>query len=91
MPPLNQDQARRLYDQLGPMLAHLTRLVARFEIVGYRPADPYYIQAAAARHAVFDLHTCTHALACGGKWDSRKAPLGALGPSRERLSLPFVG
>ena len=91
MPPLTQDQARRLHDQLGPMVAHLTRLVARLEIVGYRPADPYYVQATAARHAVFDLRTHTHAIACGGKWDGRQAPLAAFRPSRERLSLPFVG
>jgi len=60
--------------------------VARLEIVGYRPADPYYGQATAARHAVFDLRTHTHTLACGGKWDGRQRTLG-----RERLSLPFVG
>jgi hypothetical protein len=70
------------------MVASLTRLVVRLECVGYLPTDPYYLQATAARNAVFDLRTHTHNLACGGKWDGRQGPMLF---GRERVSLPFVG
>lgn len=70
---LTPDQARKLWEQIGPQLRYLGRLRRRMEVRGFLPNDKLRQLVEKAYDATHQLSMSLHYLSCeGGVGDKRR-------------------
>jgi hypothetical protein len=63
---LKKDQARKLFEQVSPILTYLVKLERRMERRKFPPDDELAILVSRARRAIYELRQNLHYLSCDG-------------------------